>query len=122
MNIVAGAAIDRSGLQRIPPHFLVGDAVGTDETNSVELTSELTHFPYIGQTQVENNEIRTMTPDEVLDFVNVARDTHVLKIGVQFCGQVFGHNAIRLGHNHFMWVHDSLSFTAPVGRLTLQFG
>jgi hypothetical protein len=34
---------------------------------------------------------------------------------VQSCCEVLGHDAIRLGNDHIMWVHNSLTYRAPLG-------
>ncbi len=115
MYIVAGAAIDGAGLQCLAPHLLVGHAMRADKSDSVELVRELADIVHVGEIEIEDNGIGAVTADDVLHFIEVAGDAHVLEIRVQFCCEVFGHNAIRLRHNDIVWIHDSLSFTAPNG-------
>src|SRR5512146_2689271 len=94
MYIVIRAAIDGSGLERIPPHLLVRHAVRTDEPDSVELVRELPHVADIGQAQVENHDIGTISMDDVSYLVDITRDAYALEVGMQFCCEVFGHNAV----------------------------
>ncbi len=115
MHIVIRAAIDGTGFERIPPHLFIRDAVGADETDSVELKSELPNLTNVGQAQVDNHNVGTMTVNDVSYLVDVTRDAYALEIGMQFCCEVFGHDAVRLGHDHIVWFHDSLSFTTPSG-------
>jgi hypothetical protein len=115
VHVVAGAAIDGPGLQRIPPHLLIGDAVSADEPDTLELARKLPHIANVHQAQVNNHDIGAMTMDHVSYFIDIARDAYALEVGMQLCCEVFGHNAVRLGHDHIVWFHDSLSFTAPKG-------
>jgi len=113
MDIIAGATIDGAGLQRFAPHLVVRHTMCADKADSVELARKLTDIVHIGEIEIEDDGVCAATTDNVLYLVNVSRDAYVLEVGVQFCCKMFGHDAIRLGHNHFVWVHDSLSFTAP---------
>lgn len=121
MHVVVRAAIQGSGLERVSPHLLIRHAMGTDEPDTVELVCELPNIRNVSQAEIQDDDIRTLLVNEVLDLVDIARDAYALEVGMQFCCEVFGHNAIRLGHDHITWFHDSLSFTAPSGAANGAF-
>lgn len=115
MDIVVRAAIDGSSFERIPPHLLIRDAMSTDEPDTVELVRELPDIRNGSQAQIENHDIGALMLNDALHLVDIACDAYALEVGMQFRCEVFGHNAIRLGHDHIVWFHDSLSFTVPSG-------
>ncbi len=94
LNVTAGAAIESTDFEAALPHFFIGDAVSTDNSNVLEIVRNTSEVAHIREIEINNDYVGIIALDMMTDFVDIARNYYVLEVGVKIGSKMFCDDAV----------------------------